>query len=791
MQLNIRNAYRALRGDHARKDDAGSAAPTGKVPLAEAAVAESSWNLMGYGQNPDALFAKKGIGIVDEMRNDDSLSAFMEVKKAAVLGSPWKIVPASDEEKDQKIAADIEDTLGRLNGSFREKLRDILTALEYGYSISNRPFQLKDSGEFKGKYGLLDIKTKEPHGFRFEVDEFRNVTALLQATPGGREERLDPEEFIVYSYRKEFCNPYGRSDYGRCFRAWTMKQHVYKFWGIYLERCGGGFIDIAYDPLRPDAEAHAVAKKFVTDIQSRTGFLHPKDYVVTSVETSGRGHEIFKETIQEQNIYMGRAVFVPELVMNTSSSGGGAYALGTQQASNFLWFVDDVRSDLEETVVDEQIIKPLVDLNYGQVDAYPTFKFEPLSDEAKYAYIGQIIAAVEKGVVTPDLEIENRVRELLELEEKEFEEPKPEPPPVVVVAPGQVPGEPPPITSDDDTADTKDKAAKAEHAAPGNVKRELTAYEQKINFARILETEDGLEKQITDILAELFLVARDDLIEQVKRRRIVADEKENEVDGLKIARRSDMEKATARFMLSAFYYGALEAQQEIQRGKMNAYAMPECFEIPLRDIPLNDVEQAFVDKGLTLTPAIRQAAKEIKRRAFFVTGIETEKVLSRAKILVMNGLSRVDVTWTENELKKLFDGYIAQGLITDKTLGEMWRIGTIVRMQFNTAFNDGRHRKFDDPDVADFVVAYDWSAVMDDATTEYCRAMDAGGPYRKEEITMEGWPPAHFNCRSIVVPITQGEAFELHALPPSRGPRAEGFVLEAPAIECRHAGEAQ
>ena len=765
-----------LLARYARTPKATPQESAAKVSTAESAVAEGFWNRYGYGQNPDVLFERKGLSVVDEMRQDDSLSASMEVKKAAVLGSPWKIVPASDEQADQDIAADIDDTFNRVPGSFREKLRDILTALEYGYSITNRPFAVKTQGEFKGKMGLLDLKTKEPHGFRFDMDEYRNVVQLIHQTPGGKEEKLPVEDFVVYSYRKEFANPYGRSDYGRCFRAWNFKTHIYKFWGIYLER-SSGFIDIGFDPMRVDPEAHELFKKFVKDVQARTGVIHPKDYEVKVFESNGVGHTMFKESIQEQNAYMARALFVPELVMSTSTTGGGAYALGQQHASNFLWFVDDIRADIEEAVVNEQIIRPLVDLNYPNMDAYPEFKFEPLSDESKYAYIAQIIAAVEKGVIQVDLQIENRVRELLELEKTEKER-EPEQPKVIVM-PGQVPGKPPPDMSNDDTAD--EQKDKADMAAP--VKRELTTYEQKINFARIIETADSLEKQITDIWAELFQVARDDLIEQVKRQRIVADERESQVDGLKLSRRADMEKSMARFTLSSFYYGALEAQQEIQRGNMNSYnIMPELFEIPLRDIPLNDVEQAFVNKGLELTPAIRQAAKEIKRRAFFVTGIETEKVLSRAKIITMNGLSRVDVTWTENELKKLFDGYIKQGLITDKTLGELWRIGTVVRMQFNTAFNDGRHRKFDDPDVKDFIVAYDWSAVMDDATTEYCRALDAGGPYRKEEITREGWPPAHFNCRSIVVPITQGETFELHPLPPSRGQRAEGFVLSDTCI---------
>lgn len=747
-----------------REDFAPKEEPKEKPKTLEAAAAESSWALSMGLPNPDFLISKKGMGVIDEMREDDALASNIEVKKSAVLGSNWKIVPASDEPEDQEIAEFVTDALDDVPGSFREKLRDMLTAVEYGFAVSNRTYKLIERGKHKGKFGIFDIKTKEPHNFRFKTDEFRNITALVQVDPNGREVELDPKEFVIYTYRREFANPYGRSDFGRCYRAWNFKKHIYKFWGIYLER-SSGFIHIAYDEMKQNAEAHAVAKKFVTDVQARTGLLLPNTYTVTAVEQSGRGHEMFQSAIDKQNIFMARAVFVPELLMGTSSSGGGAYALGQEHANTFLWFVDDIRKDLEETVVNDQIIKPLIDLNFPNVESYPKFTFEPLSEDAKYEYIARIISAIEKGVISKDLEIENRVREMLDLPEKEEEE-EPD-----LVEPPPPPEEPDP---DDEPAPEEVVKESASHAK-GKFWRALRPCEEKVNFSRIVETTDSLETQITDIWADLFRVARNDLIADVKRRKIITDEKETEVGKLTLSRRQDMEKSFARFMLAAFYSGSLEAQAEAK--KASGFSAPDKFELDISDMPLDDMESAFAKKGLNMTAAIRQAAREIRRRAFFVTGIETEKVLSRAKIICMNGLSRVDQDWTEKELKKLFEGYLKDGQITDKTLGEMWRIGTIVRNNFNTAFNDGRRRKFEDPDVADDIVAYDVSAVLDDATTDYCRAMDEGGPYRKEDIDREGWFPAHHGCRTIVIPILRGEEFTLHELPDGRGPRGEGFEM--------------
>ena len=63
--------------------------------------------------------------------------------------------------------------------------------------------------------------------------------------------------------------------------------------------------------------------------------------------------------------------------------------------------------------------------------------------------------------------------------------------------------------------------------------------------------------------------------------------------------------------------------------------------------------------------------------------------------------------------------------------------------------------------------------VLDDATTGYCSTMD-GRILKKEELNAEGWPPAHHNCRSMVVPIVEGEEFTYDKIPKSVE-RGEGF----------------
>jgi SPP1 gp7 family putative phage head morphogenesis protein len=68
----------------------------------------------------------------------------------------------------------------------------------------------------------------------------------------------------------------------------------------------------------------------------------------------------------------------------------------------------------------------------------------------------------------------------------------------------------------------------------------------------------------------------------------------------------------------------------------------------------------------------------------------------------------------------------------------------------SASFNYARQAFFESPENKGFIVAYQYSAIMDRATTPICRALDGRinrdfGRYK---------PPNHFLCRSVLIPIT-------------------------------------
>ena len=78
------------------------------------------------------------------------------------------------------------------------------------------------------------------------------------------------------------------------------------------------------------------------------------------------------------------------------------------------------------------------------------------------------------------------------------------------------------------------------------------------------------------------------------------------------------------------------------------------------------------------------------------------------------------------------------------------RIENIIRTNTADAMNAARMALFNQAEYKGFITAYEYSAVMDDRVTEICETLN--GRIRRDwgEFT----PPNHYQCRSILIPVT-------------------------------------
>lgn len=377
--------------------------------------------------NPDTLVGKKGLGIYKQMMNDEQVKGSLTLKKFAVLGPGWKIKQGSETAKSVELKDFIENAFNSIEGSITDLLFELMSALTYGYSLAEINWKLIAEGKYTGKIGIKNIKCKDPRLFYFDVDEFGNLLPdgiVLSNNYSAIEKRLPINKFLLWSYQKEFSNWYGESDLRAAYRPWWSKANHIKFLNIYLERFGIPFAILKYRQTRGGSTSKY--KDFLDNLQGKSSILLPMDdYELDFADVPGRGEARFLGAIEYCDRAISRSILIPDRLVAAGVTG--AFSQAAIHYDVFLWVLQSIRTSIEDTIMEEQLIKPLIEMNFGNytLEELPKFVFNPLSDKEKRELALLFIDAVNKGVLSPVMKDQNYLRETLgmaSLDEEDIKE---------------------------------------------------------------------------------------------------------------------------------------------------------------------------------------------------------------------------------------------------------------------------------------------------------------------------------------------------------------------------------
>lgn len=658
--------------------------------------------------NPDSLVGKKGIGIYRKMGRDDAVKAGMSVKKLIRLSTSWDIEPASQDDADKKIAEFVKLAFSDyLPGTFRTNIKQMLSCLDYGFSVTEKTMRFLETGEWRGKYVLKSLKTRLPDDLGFKVDEFGNLQHITQETEGGVPRDMPPDKFIVATNDKQFDNWYGNSDLRAAYRHWLTKDWFLKFQAVGLERFGMGVTKASYP--RNFVNEKGKLEEILTAIQAKTHVVVPDDVKIELMEMQGRGMDAFEQAIQGRNTSIMRSILVPDLLGFTDKEGG-AFALGKKHFDIFMAVIMELGEQISEAWIGEQLITPLVDVNFPNVTKYPKFVFALLTEDDKFEIARIWNDGVQKGSITKSIEGENHVRGLVGLPEIEDVAPVSEP-----------------MTRRTSIA-SMSKGAK---------------YIKKVDFTKIKRQWDDLEANSTKALGAIVVKQRDKLLKDVEKRKVLTTGGVKEVELLQMGFGGEFRDTVFNMMGTGYLNAKYETMQELRRAGMAAKFMS--------DKPVPPKEALAYLEGLPVS--LQKELAFFKREAFNIAGIESNDLLLKAKAILYRGIRNQTPKQTKRDLKRLFDKYLET---TDAATGKLtaaYRLENIVRTNTADAINQGRRAMMEEKEVADDIVAYLFSAVLDDSTTDFC-ADNNGEMFDKDTFI---WGPYHYQCRSIGVAVTRWE----------------------------------
>tara|TARA_Y100000310_G_scaffold78084_1_gene74711 strand:+ start:2401 stop:4638 length:2238 start_codon:yes stop_codon:yes gene_type:complete len=652
--------------------------------------------------NPSLLVTRHGMNIFDKMRKDEQVKICLAFKKHSILSSGWEIVSPEGESEDWSVTRFTNENMDGLEGGLYEALTELMTCIDYGFSLSEKGYEKRD-----GQIHLTKLKSIKPHSIEFVTNDYGNLIELNQykgAYNTGKES-LPIEKFVMFANQQEFGNLYGMADLEAAYRPWLIKDNTYKWLAMALEKRGIPPLFALYNPSKYHPALLTTLKDVMKNLQAATVGVIPRvskdDLDLHEPRPIKETQEIFSSSISMFDMAIARALLMPGLIGATSDTEEGSYARAKVHFDVFLMIVEFLRKRIEDRIMQQQIIKPLVDLNYANVKKYPVFRFHDITEQQRLELIDKWIDLVKADAVKGTEQDEAHIRNVVKFPEKEKE------------------------TTVEKKIESEDEDEREEGIEVNtfSLARGLNKFEQKVNFARINDSLDIVEKSAQDELVILLTSSRDSVIKFVENN----NSDTSILSDVKLKKWGSVQNVIGEMLRASYELGYQEADREIS-GK--------------------------TEKMGLFTPT--EALAYLSEKKLWVAGVLKETILKDITGILFNAMKTGELVGeTTQKINKVFEKYLGTDILKETAagyqVGSPYHIETIIRTNVTDAFNQGRLVSAQKN--ANLLHGMEYSAVIDSRTTRQCLLLDGKIFKMDDPNLLKFTPPLHFNCRSVLVPV--------------------------------------
>ena len=305
--------------------------------------------------------------IFEDMEEKDvDILGEMSKRKRAVSGQEWSILPNDDSPRQVELAEFCQQACDNLN--MEDLLFDLLDAVGKGVSAVEITWAL----------GSRWLPTKCEHvplsWLQWGRDaEWQPTTELRLRNATMEGEALTPYKWILHKHKARSGGPYRDALYRVLAWHYLFRNYSLSSWVQFVEGYGIPLRFGRYPAGTSEADQEKLLQA-ITAIATEAAVVIPEGMTIEVLEAQLRAysnpHERLLDWTKKEI-----AIAVCGGTLTSDTSGGGAYALGQVH--------DGVRRDILESdarqvanTITRQLIRPLINLNFGPQEAYPYFKIE-------------------------------------------------------------------------------------------------------------------------------------------------------------------------------------------------------------------------------------------------------------------------------------------------------------------------------------------------------------------------------------------------------------------------------
>lgn len=325
-------------------------------------------------------------------------------------------------ESNPKIEEFVNECFEMMRGNLIDYCADILSAIWAGYSGTEIVWKPS------GSQVIIDyLATYHPRTVFFNID--KETGRLFQDAPitqfrwfAGSPVEIPKQKCIVYSHNARFGNWYGTSQLRRVRKNWLLKDPVLKMWVNAVDKFGtplvaamvpDGDVPDPENPKNQDGTDNTISNieymaKILANLQNGTGIAMASGTAdektdIKSLFGGGAGMgEAFHNLVTYLNKMMFRGLLVPSLVFDEGQKSG-SYALGQSHFDIFQMTLDSTYKKLTEALL-EQLVRPLIEMNFGPQKDYGGFPEKEMSETDKQMLATIFLQMTNAGYLSPEIQ---------------------------------------------------------------------------------------------------------------------------------------------------------------------------------------------------------------------------------------------------------------------------------------------------------------------------------------------------------------------------------------------------
>lgn len=306
----------------------------------------------------------------------------LETRKNAVTSLNAQVDPASESARDIEIADFLRHNLVE-TPAFQTLPDMMVDGLSKGYSI---PETIWETGSLWLPKRFI---WRDPRLFQFDRETRKEFRLRAQGEPDGLP--LEPLKYLVHVPLLKMGLP-GRNGLARV-AAWSfmLKSFSMRDWAQFLEIYGMPLRLGKFGP-GSSADDRAVLLAAVRNLGRDAAAIVPQGMDIEFVEAKGFSDKPFESNVRFIDEQMSK------LVIGKPGDGTGASKAGEEVLDKVR--VDIKKSDARDLALTlmEQLIRPVVDLNFGPQKAYPKLHFPIPERKDLQVWSNALAQLVDRGL---------------------------------------------------------------------------------------------------------------------------------------------------------------------------------------------------------------------------------------------------------------------------------------------------------------------------------------------------------------------------------------------------------